>query len=394
MNMPMETSGKSSRPKAAVEEGGHARVSREHGEGTHLIAIHGTPVSEFHLTVTPRRNESPAALVKRLAEILNSLEATVVRQIAFGSIAASKPTMAALRQAFDTLDLPLTWVEGLGCDGSSLAGIQTHAVTGVEVQALPFGANSSARIWRDTAATHCVISSLGPTRKELSAPEQTHETLQNLQRNLAQADMTMKDVARTWFFLDDILSWYGEFNRVRNDFFERSELRPGSLPASTGVRGRNPTGAALTAAAWAVKPHSDAGNVLHFVPSPKQCAATAYGSAFSRAVEISSAGQRRLLVSGTASIEPGGKTAHAGDVRAQIELTMEVVGAILASRGLGYNDVSRATAYFKSGADLPVFQRWLEENELRAMPVVNTGCEICREDLLFEIEVDAIAAGC
>jgi len=33
---------------------------------------------------------------------------------------------------------------------------------------------------------------------------------------------------------------YGEFNRVRNDIFTRNELRPHSLPASTGVGGRNP----------------------------------------------------------------------------------------------------------------------------------------------------------
>jgi hypothetical protein len=35
----------------------------------------------------------------------------------------------------------------------------------------------------------------------------------------------------------------------------------------------------------------------------------------------------------------------------------------------------------------------LKENNLLALPVVNTWCEICRDDLLFEIEVDAIAAG-
>jgi enamine deaminase RidA (YjgF/YER057c/UK114 family) len=205
--------------------------------------------------------------------------------------------------------------------------------------------------------------------------------------------MTMKNVVRTWFFLDDILNWYGAFNRVRNTVFEQHELRPGSLPASTGVRGRNPAGTALTAAVWAVKPHDETNGTVHFVPSPQQCAATAYGSAFSRAVEINSGGFRQLLVSGTASIEPGGMTVHVGEVRAQIELTMQVAGAILESRGLDFSDVSRATAYFKSGADLPAFQGWLEENHLLSLPVVNACCEICRDDLLFEIELDAIAAG-
>jgi enamine deaminase RidA (YjgF/YER057c/UK114 family) len=85
-------------------------------------------------------------------------------------------------------------------------------------------------------------------------------------------------------------------------------------------------------------------------------------------------------------------TVHVGDVRAQIELTMQVVGDLLKSRGMSYADVSRATAYFKNGADLPVFQHWLATNQLQTMPVVNTCCEVCRDDLLFEIEVDAVKA--
>jgi enamine deaminase RidA (YjgF/YER057c/UK114 family) len=202
--------------------------------------------------------------------------------------------------------------------------------------------------------------------------------------------MTVKNVARTWLFLDDILSWYGDFNHVRNDFFARTELRAGSVPASTGVSGRNPAFSAVGLAAWAVKPRNQAGEVVHVVPSPRQCPAPAYGSAFSRAVEIGSPGFRQVLVSGTASIEPGGQTAHVGDVRAQINLSMEVVEAILESRGMTFADVSRATAYFRSGAAAPLFNDWLERHELRGLPVVNACCDICRDDLLFEIEVDAI----
>ncbi|NOS72396.1 MAG: hypothetical protein HOP33_21040 [Verrucomicrobia bacterium] len=391
--MPTEASGNSSRTIAAVTGSNNVQISREFADGMNLLVVGSASVSEFHLTITPRPSESPAAMIRRLAEVLDPLEATVVRQIAFGSVAASQPTLTALRRAFDTTDLPLTWVEGMGCDGSALSGIQVHAVSGVPVQALPLGANASARIWRDATATHCVLSGLRPANRNILSPDQAHETFQAIQGGLARARMTMRDVARTWFFLDDILNWYGAFNRVRNLVFEQNELRPGFLPASTGVRGRNPAGAALTAAVWAVKPHDDMAGTVHFVPSPRQCAATAYGSAFSRAVEINSGGFCQLLISGTASIEPGGMTVHVGDVRAQIELAMQVAGAILESRGLEFSDVSRATAYFKSGADLPIFQDWLEDNGLLALPVVNTCCEICRDDLLFEIELDAIAAG-
>jgi len=358
-----------------------------------LIKVESPDVSEFQLTLTPLPQETPTAIAQRLAKVIHSFDATIVRQIAFGPLPACQPMIGALRQALDAADVPLTWVEGGACDGAALAGIQVHAITNAKVQTLSLGGDAFAKIWRDPAATHCVLSNLGAGHGDLSRPEQTRETFVAMQGALAQAGMMMKDVARTWFFLDDILSWYGAFNRVRNTVFEQHELRPGALPASTGVRGRNPAGAALTAAVWAVKPHDETNGTVHFVPSPRQCAATAYGSAFSRAVEINSGGLRQLLVSGTASIEPGGMTVHVGDVRAQIELTMQVAGAILESRGLDFRDVSRATAYFKSGADLPVFQGWLNANGLAGLPVVNTCCEICRDDLLFEIELDAIAAG-
>jgi enamine deaminase RidA (YjgF/YER057c/UK114 family) len=107
-------------------------------------------------------------------------------------------------------------------------------------------------------------------------------------------------------------------------------------------------------------------------------------------VELNLAGYRQVLVSVTASIEPGGRTAHVGDVRAQVALTLQVVEDLLASRGMTFAEVSRATAYFKSPGDAPVFDEWIARQELGAMPVVRTACDICRTDLLFEIELDSV----
>lgn len=382
--LPPQSSGPTSTNRAAV------RMSRRSHEGMRLLAIESSPVSEFHLTLTPRQGETTKDLAQRLAEILHRHEATIVRHIVFGSVKEQAPTVAALRQVLEDPTLPVLWVEGTSCTGGPIAGMQIHAIAGAKVRTIGNGELPLGRVWQDTVATHCVLGSLGPTQLPEVAPVQTRQVFENLQAGLAQAGMTMKDVARTWFFLDDILSWYGEFNRVRNDFFAQSELRPGSVPASTGVSGWNPAGAALVAAAWAVRSQEPDYRAVEFVASPRQCPAPAYGSAFSRAVEIHSAGFRQLLVSGTASIAPDGHTAHIDDVRSQIELSMEVVSAILASRTMQLADVSRATAYFKSPADAPLFKQWLDRRGLSELPVVLAGCDICREDLLFEIELDAI----
>ncbi len=387
--MPAETTlSRSSNPSFAAP----ARIRRQHGDGLDLVVIESAPVSELHLTVTPIKGESINAMGRRLAEALNPWDATVVRQIVFGSAAAYEATLKIFRQSLEDPELPITWVEGAGCADHAIAGMQVHAVTGARVRTLG-GDGVVTRIWDDALATRCVVNPILPARTQATAPEQTREVFDKLQIGLAAAGMTMKDLVRTWFYLDDLLSWYGEFNRVRNDVFARNELRPDSLPASTGVGGRNPMGAALSAAAWAVRPHDEAAGVLHFAPSPEQCPSSSYGSAFSRAVEIGSAGFRRLLVSGTASIARDGKTEHIGDTRAQIERSMQVVAAILESRRMTFADTAFATAFFKHPADAPLFADWQARHGLQALPVVCASCDICRDNLLFEFELEAVQAG-
>jgi len=369
-----------------------ARIRRRHGDGLNLVAVESPPVSELHLTVTPMPGESINTMAKRLAEALNPWDATVVRQIVFGSAAAYEATLKILRQALEDPELPVAWVEGTGCGDNAIAGMQIHAVTGARVRTLG-DHGVVTRIWDDAVATRCVINPILPAHTSVAPPEQAREVFERLQTGLASAGMTMKDIVRTWFYLDDILSWYGDFNRVRNDVFARNELQPPNLPASTGVGGRNPMDAALAAAVWAIRPHDPAAKVLHFAPSPEQCPASSYGSAFSRAVEIGCAGFRQLLVSGTASIARDGKTEHIGDVRAQIERSMQVAGAILESRHMTFADTAFATAFFKHPADAPLFADWLARHGLQSMPVVCARCDICRDNLLFEIELEAVQAG-
>jgi enamine deaminase RidA (YjgF/YER057c/UK114 family) len=125
------------------------------------------------------------------------------------------------------------------------------------------------------------------------------------------------------------------------------------------------------------------------VGSPLQCPAPAYGSAFSRAMEIDSGGWRRLTISGTASIQPDGKTAWEGDARKQVDLTMEVIAAILQARGMNFGDTTRATAYYRKPEYKQHFDAWRKERDLELMPVVDTHSTVCRDDLLFELELDA-----
>jgi len=74
--------------------------------------------------------------------------------------------------------------------------------------------------------------------------------MQRAARLLEAQGASYRDVARTWFYLSDILDWYPEFNRARTAIYGQFGILPGQsngrlrLPASTGIRGEAPTGAA------------------------------------------------------------------------------------------------------------------------------------------------------
>jgi len=367
------------------------QIQRQRGVGTDLVLLDRAPLRELHLTLTPGRTEGVDSLIERLAQLLHQHQAVVVRHLVFGPVAAHAETLRAMQRQFGDVDWPVTWMEGNKETGNTIAGMQIHTLAGAQVKTLVHHDRIVGRTFNDGEATHCVLGDIGPTQTTIAAPEQARETFENLEAALGLAGMSLKNVARTWLFLDEILSWYGPLNQVRNDYFARHELRPGAFPASTGVAGKNPRGAAMVAAAWAVAPHHATAGV-HFVGSPKQGAAPAYGSAFSRAVEIFSSNTRQILVSGTASIAPEGQTVHVDDTARQIELTMEVVGAILEARDMSFADTTRAVAYFKSPTNVPLFAAWRRRNGQQAMPVTHVCCDICRADLLFELELDAVRA--
>ena len=338
-------------------------------------------------TFTPKPRESIPDLCQRLARQLREQDATPLHLLAFGNIHASAATTTALQNNFGCVNWPVTWVEGAACDGSPLAGLQVHAFTG-DVERIESNGRVVGSVFTEGGARQCFVGGLSPADKLLSRAEQTRQTLESLQTILAQAGFVLADTVRTWFFLENILSWYDDFNQARTKIYYGVKFRTGSLPASTGVGAKNPAGAALALMALAFQSPEKKSHAQE-VASPLQCHAPAYGSSFSRGMELPTDTGRRLHISGTASIAPGGKTLWVGDVRKQIKLTMDVVEAILRARRFTLADFTRATAYFRHAGDAGIFAEWLVANHLADMPVVSTQCDVCRDNLLFELEAEA-----
>lgn len=343
---------------------------------------------EFVINGQPKSGEPVAAVFQRIADELAAREGEVLGMILFGSLAAREEIDQAMRERMGEICWPITWVEGASCDQSPLAGVQAFAISRRNVTRVRLGGRIVGSVFEDGGARHCFLGGIGPTAVSMREPAQVQQMFGNLESALDLAGFELRDVIRTWFYNEEILRWYNDFNRVRSAHYAQVQFRTGSLPASTGVAGRNPAGAALTVAAWAMRSLDPKARAFE-VGSPLQCPAPNYGSSFARAMEIDSGGWRRLLISGTASIHPGGATAWVGNAKKQIDLSMEVIAAILQSRGMNFSDVTRATAYFKHPAFKPYFDAWCAERELRRFPAIFVHCDICRDDLLFELELDA-----
>jgi len=284
-------------------------------------------------------------------------------------------------------DVPQLWL----CGGTGVLPpvYQRLIVAGTATQVIRRNGCSVGVCYEDAHAEYCLLTGVLPQDLRASRVDQTTSVFEGIEDALRDADMTFAHVARTWLYMDKILDWYDPFNRARDAFFTSRRVYDGLVPASTGVGSANLCGSAITACAIAVRPKGACVSV-QAVDSPLQCSALNYRSSFSRAVEIATPDCRTLMVSGTASIEPGGKTAYIGDAGGQIRLTMEVVGAILASRGMGWSDVSRAVMYLKKAEYLPLWRTWLREHALNSFPLVTVEADVCRDDLLVEIELDAV----
>ncbi|MFA6286814.1 MAG: translation initiation inhibitor [Opitutaceae bacterium] len=343
---------------------------------------------ELTFTESALPGEQPSQPLHRLAARLREEHAGIIGLMVFGSITSRRLIEAAMQDALGAPAWPVLWVEGASCHGAALAGVQAFALAGGPVEPITVNGRVMASRYTIGGAELCWVGGALPDDTSAEPGLQTTQAFDALERALNAAGFALGDLVRTWCYNHELLKWYDEFNRARSARYRTVAFRTGSLPASTGISAANPVGAALVLAGLAVRP-INAGCNAHEIGSPLQCPAPAYGSAFSRAVEIDLGTTRRVLISGTASIEPGGTTVWKNDIHHQVGLTMSVVGAILKSRGLGWNDTTRAIAYFKSPDFVPAFEHWCDEHDWETPPCINLHCDICRDDLLFELELDA-----
>ena len=363
-------------------------ITKEFTEKLEVVTAEAGGITRYYITAHPTTDGNYSSMFENVRDVILENGATVISQFVFGGTDFQGEGVPEIEKISPEDEWPVTWIQGDGCSGDKLTGTQVFAISGVDVKRVKHNGRVVGSTFEDDDANYCVLADLRCPDTALSRDEQTEYTFNMMEDILKSVGMTFLDTARTWLYLDDLLAWYDPFNVVRTDFFNRLKVFDHIVPSSAGIGAKNPAGAAMVADLFAITPKSDKLKV-QALPSPLQCAAIDYKSSFSRAHEIETSTYRQIMISGSASIEPGGLSVNIDDTAKQIKLTMEVVAGILESRNMSWDDISRSIAYFKDINDLPLFADYCARHDIPELTVAVAHADVCRDDLLFEIELDA-----
>ncbi len=351
-------------------------------------------IASVYLTLRPPAGAPPEvqarALWSAVAAALAEHEAFVMEERVFLARADALPLCRAIRAEYmapyDGGVAP-TWLVAPRDDADAMSGVTIRAVAGGNApETLRFKGRAVGRQW--AAGDYTMITGVSFASAGSDAPSQAHGMWAKADAFLSAAGAQWDDVTRTWLWLRDIHSWYGALNEVRHALFRaRGLLGVGNdvrLPASTGIGIAPADGGYCTMDLIA----ETGAKKRRIGRTKRQGAAVHYGSAFSRALTADTPLGRVVYVSGTASIGLDGQTRHVGDARAQIEETLQCVRTALSeAAGAKESNIVQALVYCQTAEVERIFRR---EFFALGLPCLILRADICRPDLLFEIECTAI----
>lgn len=346
------------------------------------------------------------AAYSEVARVLQDQGLTIVHERLFGSLSVKSAVLATRDEALGAQNLPadgpITYIQGHPPWGEGLAGVIIRAVScrqpqdevwTIQDQGKPVG-----RGWRQGDATFLVLQNLqGLALNGNGAndpPQQARRLIQRAARLLESQGASYRDVARTWFYLKDIIAWYPEFNQARSAVYRELDLMPINgggaqrLPASTGIQGAVSTAAAGALDLLAVMGSQASRPQVKQLRSPAQPDALTYGSAFSRGALIHEPDVNLIQVSGTAAIDARGRSLYPGDVRTQIGCTFDKIAALIGREGATLADIAAATVFVKRPEDARVYWDLAAARGLESLPAVVMVADVCREELLFEMDAE------
>lgn len=251
-----------------------------------------------------------------------------------------------------------------------------------------------------------------PSTSSTAVYDQSLTAFQGLRGLLEGAGARYDQVIRTWLYLGGIVDdegdveRYMELNRARTDIYDDITFLEGRVPAhcpvtvvpaSTGI-GTEGRGIIMSAIALV----SDRDDIIAMpLENPRQVAAYDYSSRygqkspkFCRAMALSCGDYATIFISGTASITKS-ETRHIGDAGAQANETLENIAALISEDNLSNHGLpgmgttleglGLVRVYIKHAEDYAAV-REVCERRLGELPTIYAIGDVCRRDLLVELE--------
>ena len=101
-------------------------------------------------------------------------------------------------------------------------------------------------------------------------------------------------------------------------------------------------------------------------------------------------GKRTVHISGTASINAAGASTYVGDAEHQSLETLMSIAAILEEQGGGLHSITSATLFCKNREAWEAWERVTRLLQIPALPKVCVLADVCRGNLLVEMEAVAV----
>ena len=349
-----------------------------------------------------------------LDDVLRS-EATrqsIIRQTVFLTEPSQIDECRQIIRDFYGADLPVTsYVPQPPC-GGKLLSIEVHGVRRGRCEVEIERVSEQLVMLRHDGLTWAFCTLVVPGTLTSGAYESTANTLRRIRSLLNGRGVRFEQVIRTWLYLGGIVApegttqRYKELNRARADFYKdipflasyQRETRRGPVfPASTGI---GTEGRDLTARAIALATDRD-DIIAKALENPRQTSAYDYARSyslqspkFSRAMALSYGPDMTFFISGTASII-NSESRHLGDAVAQTHEALNNIEALISEDNLGRHGLpgfgssleglGQVRVYIKRTEDYPKILAVCAQR-LGEVPAIYTTADVCRPELLVEIE--------
>ncbi|MDQ8186640.1 Rid family hydrolase [Pelagicoccus sp. SDUM812002] len=367
--------------------------------------------TDCYITVRPSLTGTAAELAEdlygQLIPILKEKQIQVIQEKVHGNVEAREAFDMGRQRALGNsgLDcyLPYTYLEGRSLGPQEVTSIQIWGVRshdGAATVRTDDSEISPARVLEGEGfqLVYCPrihgFDESNPGDKGC-VTRQCEMVFDRIEEAMSRYDLTLHDVARTWFYSRRLLDWYGEFNCIRTKHFKEAGIyatgKDPVFPASTGIQGRFSDEEIFVDVLGLGKGGSEnAFRMEQVVTTSRQHQAFGYGSAFSRAMAVCHEGFRAVYVSGTASINTRGESTYIGNAEMQALDTLLNIAALLGDQGGGLADVCTGTVYCKNREAYAAYRSVLQKLRIADMPLVCVEADVCRHELLIEIELVAV----